>query len=174
KAQTGIKIKTPIKSIRAYCLNCSGDNANEVRLCVSPQCKLYPYRLGKRPDADNHYEGALLTPVKAIRARCLDCSGFMPSEVRRCFLPECVLYHYRMGKNPNCRKMRDVEQKPLPIFSSKTPTRLPGLEAKAFEMGHRSSRHENGQGMPIKQGLGHLNPIPLTNASIGDGGVALR
>ncbi len=42
-----------------------------------------------------------LTPVKAIRARCLDCSGFQPSQVRNCDIPECPLYLYRFGKNPN-------------------------------------------------------------------------
>lgn len=42
-----------------------------------------------------------LTPVKAIRAKCLDCSGFQPSEVRRCEITECPLFPYRLGKNPN-------------------------------------------------------------------------
>jgi hypothetical protein len=42
-----------------------------------------------------------LTPIKAIRAKCLDCSGFQPSEVRNCGIPECSLFPYRFGKNPN-------------------------------------------------------------------------
>jgi len=42
-----------------------------------------------------------LTPIKAIRAKCLDCSGFQPSEVRRCEIAECTLFPYRLGKNPN-------------------------------------------------------------------------
>jgi hypothetical protein len=42
-----------------------------------------------------------LTPIKAIRAKCLDCSGFQPSEVRRCDIMECSLFPYRLGKNPN-------------------------------------------------------------------------
>jgi hypothetical protein len=41
------------------------------------------------------------TPVKAIRAKCLDCSSNHPSEVRMCLLPECPLFPYRFGKNPN-------------------------------------------------------------------------
>jgi hypothetical protein len=41
------------------------------------------------------------TPVlKAIRAKCLDCSGGMPSEVRDCLVKNCSLYPFRMGTNP--------------------------------------------------------------------------
>ena len=43
-----------------------------------------------------------LTPVKAIRAKCLDCCCGSPSEVRLCPCTDCQLYPYRMGRNPNC------------------------------------------------------------------------
>jgi len=43
------EIKTPIKSIRANCLECSGGSYKEVRLCPVKNCALYPYRMGKRP-----------------------------------------------------------------------------------------------------------------------------
>jgi len=42
-----------------------------------------------------------LTPIKAIRTKCLDCSGGQPSEVRRCDINDCPLLPYRFGKNPN-------------------------------------------------------------------------
>lgn len=42
-----------------------------------------------------------LTPVRAIRAKCVDCSGGSRSAVRECHLTECPLYKFRMGKNPN-------------------------------------------------------------------------
>jgi hypothetical protein len=42
-----------------------------------------------------------LTPVKAMRAKCLDCMGGQPSGVRKCEFNECPLFNYRMGKNPN-------------------------------------------------------------------------
>ncbi len=44
-----------------------------------------------------------VTPVKAIRFKCLDCSGGQPSEVRSCNISECPLFPYRLGKNPNRR-----------------------------------------------------------------------
>lgn len=40
---------TPIKAIRAKCLDCCCGQANEVRLCPCEDCPLYPYRLGKNP-----------------------------------------------------------------------------------------------------------------------------
>lgn len=42
-----------------------------------------------------------LTPIKAIRAKCLECSGFQPKEVRECQIDTCPLFDFRMGKNPN-------------------------------------------------------------------------
>lgn len=42
---------TPIKAIRAKCLDCCCGNVAEVRRCPSEKCALYPYRMGKRPKA---------------------------------------------------------------------------------------------------------------------------
>lgn len=41
--------KTPIKAIRAKCLECQGNQYSKIRSCGSTNCPLYPYRLGKRP-----------------------------------------------------------------------------------------------------------------------------
>lgn len=40
---------TPIKAIRAKCLDCCCGHVGEVRMCPSKNCPLYPYRMGKRP-----------------------------------------------------------------------------------------------------------------------------
>ncbi|MFZ7134326.1 MAG: hypothetical protein ACOWWR_18420 [Eubacteriales bacterium] len=42
-----------------------------------------------------------LTPLKAIRAKCLDCSSMSKNEVRLCEFKGCPLYHFRFGRNPN-------------------------------------------------------------------------
>lgn len=42
-----------------------------------------------------------LTPLKAIRQKCLDCSGFQPKEVRLCPAVDCPLFQYRFGRNPH-------------------------------------------------------------------------
>lgn len=40
---------TPMKAIRAKCLECSAGNANEVKACPITNCPLFPYRSGKNP-----------------------------------------------------------------------------------------------------------------------------
>lgn len=45
-----------------------------------------------------------LTPIKAIRLRCLDCSGFSSKEVNLCPVTGCPLYPYRLGKNPAIKR----------------------------------------------------------------------
>lgn len=41
-----------------------------------------------------------MTPLKAIRLKCLDCCCGQAREVRDCSCPDCSLYPYRFGKNP--------------------------------------------------------------------------
>jgi hypothetical protein len=38
------------------------------------------------------------SPLKAIRAKCLDCSGGQVKEVRQCPITSCPLYPFRMGR----------------------------------------------------------------------------
>lgn len=41
-----------------------------------------------------------MTPMKAIRAKCLDCCCGQVQEVRRCPCEKCPLWAYRFGKRP--------------------------------------------------------------------------
>lgn len=41
-----------------------------------------------------------LTPLKAIKKHCLECSGYEKKEVRECKITDCVLFEYRLGRNP--------------------------------------------------------------------------
>lgn len=51
-------------------------------------------------------------PVKAIRAKCIDCCGGMMSMVQDCGIPSCPIYPFRLGKNPfRTRKEMTEEQK---------------------------------------------------------------
>lgn len=45
-----------------------------------------------------------LTPIKAIRAKCLDCMCDQVAEVKNCPIETCPLYPFRMGHNPNIGK----------------------------------------------------------------------
>jgi hypothetical protein len=40
------------------------------------------------------------TPMKAIRAKCLDCSCGQAIEIRQCPITTCALWSYRMGHYP--------------------------------------------------------------------------
>ena len=47
-----MKVLTPIKAIRAKCLDCCAGSPHEVRLCPCEDCPIYPYRMGRRPKKD--------------------------------------------------------------------------------------------------------------------------
>ena len=40
------------------------------------------------------------TPIKAIRAKCVDCSGGISAVIRKCQVFDCPLWQYRMGQRP--------------------------------------------------------------------------
>ena len=42
-------MKTPIKAIRAKCIDCCCGQLQEIRCCAVKNCPLYPYRMGRRP-----------------------------------------------------------------------------------------------------------------------------
>ena len=61
------KIRTPVKAIRAKCLDCCCNQRLEVKLCPAKGCPLWPYRLGHRPknmelSADFQNEGEDIPP----------------------------------------------------------------------------------------------------------------
>ena len=52
-----------------------------------------------------------LTPVKAIRAKCLDCCNGQITEVRECTTENCALHPYRMGHRPKDEYFIDEDDK---------------------------------------------------------------
>jgi hypothetical protein len=52
--------------------------------------------------------GETVSPLKAIRAKCLDCCCYQIAEVRYCPV-ECPLKPYRMGKNTTRVRRRAEE-----------------------------------------------------------------
>ena len=53
-----MKRKTPIKAIRAKCIDCCCGDLKEVRECTIEECPLWPYRMGRRPKDDEHVDNA--------------------------------------------------------------------------------------------------------------------
>ena len=80
--------------------------------------------------ADEKGTARALTPIRAIRAKCIDCSGDSVAEVRACHLTWCPLHPYRMGRNPNRkgRELTDAER-------AACVERLAKTRAKAAEKG---------------------------------------
>ena len=58
-----------------------------------------------------------LTPLRAIRQKCLDCSETV-REVRECAIQDCSLYPYRLGKNPKRKGIGNLKA----VFSQKART----------------------------------------------------
>jgi hypothetical protein len=113
---------SPLRAIRTHCQWCCNGKASEVALCPARRCSLWLLRSGHRPKlADiEHNADVTLHPserrttvgelyggggavLKAIRLRCLDCSGNSLCEVRSCNFDTCPLHPFRFGKNPNIR-----------------------------------------------------------------------
>ena len=42
-----------------------------------------------------------LTPLQAIRANCIECSGYSSRDADSCHITSCKLHYYRLGTNPN-------------------------------------------------------------------------
>lgn len=59
-----------------------------------------------------------VTPLKAIRAKCLDCSCGSTNEIKLCPVVDCSLYPFRFGKNPN----RAGIGRKTGLFTKKNPT----------------------------------------------------
>ena len=163
---------TPLRAVRQECLDCCGGSANEVRLCVSKSCASWPFRLGKRPTAELRAEVADMvlhpqergitgrefhenggTALQAIKLKCLDCSGNIPSEVRDCKFTSCGLQPLRFGKNPNRSIRRMLRQRWLNVVGRhslecdpclETSRRIP-IRAQAPERSYLSS-HQGAAG----------------------------
>lgn len=52
----------------------------------------------------------ITNPVKAIRAKCIDCMGGQTAEVPLCPSADCALYPFRMGRNPFRTKREYTEE----------------------------------------------------------------
>jgi hypothetical protein len=52
-----------------------------------------------------------ISPVKAIRLFCIDCSGGSLPEVKECRSFTCPLHPFRFGKNPFIKREMTDEQR---------------------------------------------------------------
>jgi hypothetical protein len=84
-----------------------------------------------------------ISPVEAIRQKCLDCSGQQPAEVKLCEAVSCPLWPFRSGRHPYTRRSfqeANSEQRPsrgtlMPLACPLSGNSL--QEADFGEGGHR-------------------------------------
>ena len=50
-----------------------------------------------------------LTPLKAIKAKCIECCCGYALEVKNCVAKDCALFPFRFGKNPFSKKREYTE-----------------------------------------------------------------
>lgn len=61
-----------------------------------------------------------LSAVKSIKIHCRDCSGGSYIEQKNCIITDCVLYPFRLGKNPNRKSKKLNADVPLDELSRKS------------------------------------------------------
>jgi len=52
----------------------------------------------------------LVTPLKAMRLKCLECCAGSSNEVKACHMKDCPLWLYRFGKRPFRTKRKLTEE----------------------------------------------------------------
>jgi hypothetical protein len=52
-AEMGHKPMSPLRAIRAHCLDCCGSSAQEVAKCIALRCPSWPFRVGSNPYRDS-------------------------------------------------------------------------------------------------------------------------
>lgn len=70
-----------------------------------------------------------MTPMKAIRAKCLDCCSGSANEVRLCTCTDCALYDFRLGKNPNIKPREYTDEQRQAMRDRLAENRLTKLSA---------------------------------------------
>jgi hypothetical protein len=158
----------PLEAIRKHCLWCCNGSAHEVNLCAAKACPLWMYRYGKKPTADMLEEAgdALMYPVedgttvadffekggtrlKAIKRRCLDCSGGSKADVRDCQHVACDLHPFRFGRNPNRTMSREQRE----LAAARLKANVEGAKATASVDGQNSPTHAGKQRAQATRGL---------------------
>ena len=103
-----LNISTPLKAIRAMCLEYVGYHVQEVTACTGTDYTLYPFRMGKISRGAG-------SRLKAKRRHCKVCMGGTPGVpepsvsklIAECPSapgePECQIFECRFGKNPKLK-----------------------------------------------------------------------
>lgn len=53
----------------------------------------------------------ITSPLKAIKAKCMDCTCQQYNEVKFCTIENCPLFPFRLGKNPYSKREMTEDQR---------------------------------------------------------------
>lgn len=81
-----------------------------------------------------------LTPIKAIRAKCMDCCCYQRNEVAACPCTNCALWPYRFGKRP----VVEGQEKKKRVLTDEQKAKLAENVKKAQEA-RRKKKEEMGK-----------------------------
>jgi len=134
------KRRTPCNAIKGHCRWCNG--GENPKSCTADTCPLYEHRACRASEPKT-------TPLRAIRARCLDCAGSANavcdcsafkdySEVQTA----CDLWPHREGK-----RLVSAEYRKQRREQAKEQRKIPGAEA-GFVPRKATKEHDLGEGSP--------------------------
>jgi hypothetical protein len=97
------------------------------------------------------------SPLEAIRRHCKQCSGGSLKNVTTCDINNCPLYAFRLGHNPNRKKIGNIRNlkhediKPVQSVTSqkirkKIPTEQPNFSKRMDLKGNTQSLHNETNG----------------------------
>lgn len=75
---------------------------------------------GKRPSKN---------PLRAIRRKCLDCSGGSTLEVKECVMNQCALWPFRFGRNPYLAQAQEEPEEALESLEERSAQQPAASEA---------------------------------------------
>ena len=68
---TAEEIKSPVKAIRAFCIDCMGGSIREVKMCNSKICPLHAFRMGKNPYRKRELSPEHLAKLQEAREKAM-------------------------------------------------------------------------------------------------------
>lgn len=69
------EIKSPVKAIRAFCIDCMGGAVREVKMCPSKICPLHAFRMGKNPYRKRELSPEHLAKLQEAREKAMVSKG---------------------------------------------------------------------------------------------------
>jgi len=89
--------QTPLEAVRKHCLDCSGFSAKSVLWCSCPDCDLWLFRFGKRPES---MAPVLVTPALFV-APCVN-EDDLPAGIENAVAFLTGRQQPQIGNRPSC------------------------------------------------------------------------